>query len=655
MLSHPKRYQANLPCFSLSFCLALLISLCPDIAEAKTPKLILSEIQCADGDNKFIELFNASGHCVPAEETKKYQLKKITATGTSPDSIAVFPAIDIPKESHLLWVKNNDSLYAGLADFHTGTTIANNTSIGLFYDGSRIDSIVCGKEKDAFNNSPSPFPYDIAKGTSLLRNPTTLLWTLSPHPDPEKRSSGSCPKPEPSPISTTSLRINEVFPNPTDEDDEWIELFNAGKALLPLAGWILSDKTKSYPFGGDDHIAPEAFFLIPRTKSGIALNNTSETITLSDPSKNIVSEVSYQKTIESASLNYTPTGYRWSRTITPDAENILNVTPDTRKKDIPDTAYRGVMTAFSASGKDADGDTLKYTWDFGDGHKSYKKETMHRYEKNGEYAGTLAITDGTESNVTAFTVDVEKYEAPKVRMTALLPNPAGRDTDTEYITIENRSKKSVDLLGWSIATGWKKLVNHPIRESFVIPKKSERNLTHVFSAFTLPNEKGRIELRSPDGETVQKLKYNLKGKSAEKNALLAKEKGKKWEWILNQLTGSDQQIASQATVVPFAGDASAARKQEPGIDPQEEQLEQDTETITLKKQRGEKMFSGEQDSADEMRRLIGFGTGIETPIAVLALVPRVAGASDEMLRPEQIETDDGFDFNAIINGWLSSE
>ena len=39
---------------------------------------------------------------------------------------------------------------------------------------------------------------------------------------------------------------------------------------------------------------------------------------------------------------------------------------------------------FDARGKDSDRDTLKYTWDFGDGHKSYKKETSQHKEK-GDY------------------------------------------------------------------------------------------------------------------------------------------------------------------------------------------------------------------------------------------------------------------------------
>jgi len=102
-------------------------------------------------------------------------------------------------------------------------------------------------------------------------------------------------------------------------------------------------------------------------------------------------------------------------------------------------------------------------------------------------------------------------------------------TDHEWIIIENRGKKAVDLKGYSIATGWKKLANHPIRESFIIKPKSEATLTRTFSLFTLPNQKGKIELRSPDGKTIQDIKYKLE-KSIPENAVYTKEKGKRWEW-----------------------------------------------------------------------------------------------------------------------------
>lgn len=616
---------------------------------ATSPKLVISEIQCANSDNKFIELYNTSSECIPSEETKKYQLKKIPFGSTAISSIAVLSHSDIPGNNYFLWVKKDDSKYSDLADVSTTATIADNTSIGLFYDGALIDSIICGKEKDILANKNSPLSRNIVKGESILRNIDTLSWDISSTPTPNNRKGKVCPPPPPAPPTPpidASIRINELLPNPSGKDggEEWVELFNFGSSATDLTGWMLI--TASGESAKLEKKLPENSFL----SISIPLRNTTDTVSLLDPSKTVISEISYKKAPDGNSLNFSKQGgYRWSNHITREAENILNKLPETKKTDIPDTAYLDIPVAFSASGKDGDDEKIKYTWDFGDGHKSYKQKTTHRYEQKGRYHGMLSISDGTGDAVTEFSLEVKKYEAPKVRMVSLIPNPKGKDTDTESIEIENRSKKSVDLLGWSVATGWKKLVNHPIREPFIIEGKSKRFLTRDFSAFTLPNGKGKIELRSPDGEAVQKMKYNLKGKSAEEDAKIMKEKGRKWTWITNQET-------AEIAVVPLLSSASAVHEQKPEIDKQERQLKQDTDTITLKKERGERLVSMEKNPREEMRRLIGFGTDIETPLAILEDTPRVAGTSDDILQKKTgAPIDDAFDFNAIMNDWLANE
>jgi hypothetical protein len=160
---------------------------------------------------------------------------------------------------------------------------------------------------------------------------------------------------------------------------------------------------------------------------------------------------------------------------------------------------------------------------------------------------------------------------------------------------------------------------------------------------------------------VQKLKYNLKGKSAEEDALLVKEKGSGWKWILPQLTENSKQTTAATADAPPKGLPESLRESLRAdgttavVDREEKQLKQDTERITLRKNRGEELLSTEQNPTEEMRRLISFGTGIDTPIAVLALAPRVAGASDELSPSKQYSTDENFNLNALINHWLEKE
>ncbi len=654
------------------------------IALSADQDIFISEIQIAgDSPNDdFVELYNKNEKPI---DISGWELRRKSKGEKGTGSLFhKFQDSIIPGKHFFLWTnKDGKADFIPLGDAQsknkTSPILSDNNSLALFRDpkSPSIDSIgwkdAAVELADSFSTILFPNPPD---NTSLVRNLQTLSWSSSNHPTPTNACENKkCPEPTPieKTASTTTLRINEVLPNPSakKDDGEYIELYNTGDQDIDLSGWQIRLSTwpidltkKQTEFSIKTNLNGETppiinsrgFFTILRNRnSTLTLSNTEKFIELIDPSNVAIDSMHYEKAETDIAFNYTANGWRKSKMLTPGTENILNNAPETKKTDIPEIAFLNVLTSFSASGKDSDGDTIRYTWNFGDGHKSYKRETTHRYEKKGAYEGTLTVTDGTEKTITTFMIEVEKYEAPKVRMTSLIPNPAGKDTGTEGIEIENRSKKTVDLIGWSIATGWKKLINHPIRESFVINGKSKRTLTHSFSAFTLPNEKGRIELRSPDGKTVQKLKYNLKGKSAEEDAHLIKEKGGKWEWITNQGAENKEQRAIQAAVVPPAGGASAVREQRIDIDKQEARLNQDTEIITLKKENGERLISMEKDSREEMRKLIGFGTDIETPIAVLDSIPRVAGARSDSSSEEDIPEDTGFDLNAMINNWLAEE
>lgn len=192
-----------------------------------------------------------------------------------------------------------------------------------------------------------------------------------------------------------------------------------------------------------------------------------------------------------------------------------------------DKIYAEVYANFSVK---ADKEAEKFTWDFGDEHKSYLKDTKHKYEKEGKYDASLKITgEKCEDKFYEFTVKVEEYDAPKVRIKSINPNPEGNDTDNEWIELENQSKKKVNLIGWSVATGWDKLSNHPIREKFEIKAGKTKKLTRDICAFTLNNTKTKIELRDPSGKVADKIKYDRKKKKIEEDEIY-EENDDDWEW-----------------------------------------------------------------------------------------------------------------------------
>lgn len=56
------------------------------------------------------------------------------------------------------------------------------------------------------------------------------------------------------------------------------------------------------------------------------------------------------------------------------------------------------VTFDASKSKDADGDRLTYTWDFGDGETQEGKVATHRYGRGGEYVARLLVADNTDTD-----------------------------------------------------------------------------------------------------------------------------------------------------------------------------------------------------------------------------------------------------------------
>ena len=67
---------------------------------------------------------------------------------------------------------------------------------------------------------------------------------------------------------------------------------------------------------------------------------------------------------------------------------------DARCATRPVTSSPGDPVAFTATGTDADGDTLTYEWDFGDGGTATTKDAMHTYNEVGVFYAKVTVSDG---------------------------------------------------------------------------------------------------------------------------------------------------------------------------------------------------------------------------------------------------------------------
>lgn len=339
-------------------------------------------------------------------------------------------------------------------------------------------------------------------------------------------------------VYSDKIRINELLPKPDPKNniykEEFVELYNPSSDSEKLDDWFLKDRSgKNCSLAGKT-IEAESFLIIknnPAEKCTIALNDTQgETLELYNPEDaEPISKVSYDGSAKTGlSYSFDDSAWRWSKFLTPEAENIFNNLPEV-KNEIPEKVYVNTYAEFSAKGSDKDNDNLEYTWDFGDGHKSYLQNTRHKYIETGKYTVTLKISDGSEDTIKTFKILVEKFPELDVKIVGLSPNPTGIDTSTEFLSILNNTKKKINLNGWSVASGTKTLSNHPITEDFFIKPKKVSKLTYAVSKFTLPNTKGKIELRYPNSKVASHVTYGDKKKTIAENATYEKTKHA-WKW-----------------------------------------------------------------------------------------------------------------------------
>ncbi len=95
-------------------------------------------------------------------------------------------------------------------------------------------------------------------------------------------------------ITSASVFINELYPNPQSGESEWIELFNLSDTEAILTGMTLTDLTSSVFHLDGFTILPHGFLtLFKGTDFSFALNNVDETVTLKSSTGSTLDTISY--------------------------------------------------------------------------------------------------------------------------------------------------------------------------------------------------------------------------------------------------------------------------------------------------------------------------------------------------------------------------
>lgn len=292
-------------------------------------------------------------------------------------------------------------------------------------------------------------------------------------------------------IPVGAVVVNEVFPNPegSDVETEFIELYNTTSNEIDLNGYKIADGATSFSL--TQKIEPLSFLTLYRKVTHISLNNSGEEVVKLLSGTTIVDEMEFESEFEGQSLNRTENNEKkWSRTITPNAKNIISVV-------------------------------------------SESSEIKNDEEKS---TSTKKIVSNNVSSTN------EKEIAQYLQITEIFPAP--EKSNDEFIELYNLSSSTLDISRFQVddEDGGSRPYTFPEdteigSHQFFAVKKTDSHLS-------LNNTEDSARFLSPTGEVMEEIRFE----EVQKNYSFALDENGEWQWTDEVTPGRANSISGTSEV-----------------------------------------------------------------------------------------------------------
>lgn len=307
-----------------------------------------------------------------------------------------------------------------------------------------------------------------------------------------------------------NIIITEFLPNPedSDRDNEFIEIYNAGKTDADLEGWTLEDKVgkiKIFEISENEKIKAGGYKAFHSDETRIALNNSGDGVILKDDNNNVADETPVSDSAKEDQAYALNEDENWVWTLRPTAgrKNIIKEEEE-KKSDVrqDSSSYETENNNKDKNNDEQDDSTI--LWDY----------------------GTNNDNSGNENKVEE---KIEYNFSDEIVISEVYPNPEGRDNrdgNYEWLELYNCSSQSVNLIGWQIDDILKKGSKpYTIEGNKIISAKSHLVFTNKEIKVIFNNSGDEINLLWPDGTVVDSVSY---GKSTEGQSYSWANGG--WAW-----------------------------------------------------------------------------------------------------------------------------
>lgn len=326
--------------------------------------------------------------------------------------------------------------------------------------------------------------------------------------------------------------INEILPNPvgSDQEGEWIELFNAGESSVNLLNWRLDDEaggSAPYTFKQDEILAGEDFYLLKRPDSGLALNNEGDEVRLFDGLGDLVDQLEYGKAGEGRAYARKANGaWVWTTVLTPGGKNeIIGNQEISNVKSDKNTAVKTVNPKMTAVAKVA---TLKEI-------KEMKAGALVRA------AGVVAVEPGILGSQIFYIVDEAdlpaqaggiqvysyKKDFPKLKLGDEVEVSGELSEAVEEKRIKTKSAADIKIIGESAEPAATLLAADEISENHLgrLVKVSGELIDKNGSSFYLDDGRGEIEVYFKSTVAINKENFKIGDQLAVAGILTAAKNG----------------------------------------------------------------------------------------------------------------------------------
>ncbi|MBI4272875.1 lamin tail domain-containing protein [Candidatus Uhrbacteria bacterium] len=304
------------------------------------------------------------------------------------------------------------------------------------------------QEHASANSIGAPSSQATQPSPSSLSTPSEVSQQVAP--DSSSQSPSATPSLQNStPASTQSswkaargdVVINEFVSDPTDNEKEWVELYNNSNQIIDVGEWTIEDGSKNkivlkgvLGFGGNSRLA------VFESKDSI-FNNSGDAIILKDAKGVVIDQVAFGDWNDGMVSNNAPR-----------AQDPASVAR------FPDGA-----SSFS------DAADFKITRTLTKRESNILLEETSQQEKDTPLASSIVINE-------------------------LLANPSSVGTATdEFIELLNQGKEAVDIAGWRLETGSGAVFTIPASNassSTIVQPQEYRTITRIQSNLALKNQGG---------------------------------------------------------------------------------------------------------------------------------------------------------------------